>query len=155
MGSEMCIRDSNAGFSLVSQKFSDYSQLVKLRLNLTVVFSSVMAYLIASGGTLNFTLLLVLSIGGFLVTGASNALNQVLEKEYDRDMKRTENRPLAAKRMTTSEGVMAAGFMSVIGIGLLATINPWTALLGTVALISYAFIYTPMKRVSPLSLIHI
>ncbi len=141
--------DNNTGFSLVGQKFSDYSQLVKLRLNLTVVFSSVMAYLIACGGTVNFTLLLVLSIGGFLVTGASNALNQVLEKEYDRDMKRTENRPMAANRMTTSEGVMAAGFMSVVGIGLLATINPWTALLGTIALISYAFIYTPMKRVSP------
>jgi len=141
--------DNDTGFSLVGQKFSDYSQLVKLRLNLTVVFSSVMAYLIACGGSVDFTLLLVLAIGGFLVTGASNALNQVLEKEYDRDMKRTEGRPMAANRMTTSEGVMAAGFMSVVGIGLLATINPWTALLGTVALISYAFIYTPMKRVSP------
>jgi len=63
--------ENNTGFSLVGQKFSDYSQLVKLRLNLTVVFSSVMAYLIACGGTTNLTLLLVLSIGGFLVTGAS------------------------------------------------------------------------------------
>jgi len=114
--------DNNTGFSLVGQKFSDYSQLVKLRLNLTVVFSSVMAYLIACGGTVDLILLLVLSLGGFLVTGASNALNQVLEKEYDRDMKRTENRPMAAGRMTISEGVLAAGFMSVVGIGLLATI---------------------------------
>lgn len=142
------IRTENIKFSLFGQKLTDYKQLVKLRLNLTVVFSSVMAYLIASP-VIDWVLLAILSMGGFLVTSASNALNQVLEKDYDRQMKRTENRPLAANRMSTSEGVMAAGLMSVVGIGLLATINPWTALLGTIALISYAFLYTPMKRVSP------
>jgi len=142
------IRAENIKFSLFGQKLTDYKLLVKLRLNLTVVFSSLMAYLIASP-VIDWTLLAVLSLGGFLVTGASNALNQVLEKDYDRQMKRTEDRPLAANRMSTSEGVMAAGLMSVVGIGLLATINPWTALLGTIALISYAFLYTPMKRVSP------
>lgn len=140
-----------SGFSLVGQKFNDYYLLTKFRLNLTVVFSSVMAYLIAAQGVINWTLVGVLVLGGFLVTGAANALNQVLEKDYDALMKRTENRPIAAGRMTISEGVMAAGFMSVFGIGLLATINPWTALLGTISLITYAFLYTPMKRVSPIA----
>ena len=112
-----------------------------------------MAYLIASEGSIDWMALSVLGLGGFLVTGAANALNQVLEKEYDQLMKRTENRPIAAGRMTISEGVMAAGFMSIFGIGLLASFNPWTAFLGTIALISYAFIYTPMKRVSPIAVL--
>jgi len=127
--------------------------LVKFRLNLTVVFSSVMAYLIAAQGTVDWASVCLLGLGGFLVTGAANALNQVLEKDYDKLMKRTMNRPLAAGRMTISEAVMAAGFMSIFGIGILASFNPWTAFLGTIALMSYAFIYTPMKRVSPIAVL--
>lgn len=130
-------------------KVKDYKLLVKLRLNLTVVFSSVVAYLIAVQGAVNPVALIILALGGFLVTGAANALNQVLEKDYDRMMKRTADRPLASGRMKTSEAVMSAGFMSLIGISLLALFNPWTAFLGTFALVSYAFVYTPMKRVSP------
>ncbi len=133
------------------QKIRDYGLLVKFRLTLTVVFSAVMAYAIAAGGVLNWTTMLVLSLGGFLVTAAANALNEVLEKNYDKLMKRTANRPLAAGRMTTSEAVMAAGFMSLAGISLLALLNPWAVLLGTISLISYAFVYTPIKRVGAIA----
>lgn len=140
-------------FSVVGQKVRDYKQLVKMRLTLTVVFSSVMAFLIAAGGTIDWLAVLILALGGFLVTGASNALNQVLEKDYDRLMKRTADRPLAASRMTVSEGVMAAGLMSLFGICLLALFNPWAAFFGTVAFVSYAFLYTPMKRVSPVAVV--
>lgn len=136
-----------------SQKLTDYKLLVKFRLNLTVVFSSVMAYLIAAQGAVDWGAVCLLGLGGFLVTGAANALNQVLEKDFDKLMKRTMDRPLAAGRMTVSEGVMAAGFMSIFGIGILASFNPWTAFLGTIALMSYAFIYTPMKRVSPIAVL--
>lgn len=135
-----------AGFS---QKMADYSLLVKMKLNLWVVFSAVMGYLAASGSNINFAPLALLSMGGFLVTGASNALNQVLEREFDKQMKRTANRPLAAGRMSVSEGVFAAGWMSLVGIGCLSYFNPLTGFLGMVSLISYAFIYTPMKRMSP------
>ena len=72
-----------------------------------------------------------------------------MEREFDRLMKRTAGRPLAAGRMSTSEAVMAAGFMSLFGITLLALFNPWAALFGTLALMTYAFLYTPMKRLSP------
>ncbi|MCB0571327.1 MAG: heme o synthase [Phaeodactylibacter sp.] len=123
--------------------------LVKFRLSMTVVFSSVMAYLIADTGPVNWVALAILASGGFLVTGAANALNQVLEKDYDRLMKRTANRPVAAGRMKMSEAVMSAGLMSLFGITLLALFNPWTAFFGTFALVSYAFLYTPMKRLSP------
>lgn len=127
--------------------------LVKFRLNMTVVFSSVMAFLIVSEGHVNWLAVVVLALGGFLVTGAANTLNQVLEKDYDAMMKRTADRPIAAGRMSISEGVLAAGFMSMFGITLLALFNPWTAFLGMLALVSYAFLYTPMKRVSPIAVV--
>ncbi|MCB0587264.1 MAG: heme o synthase [Phaeodactylibacter sp.] len=123
--------------------------LVKFRLTMTVVFSSVLSFLIAQTGPVNWLAILILSSGGFLVTGAANALNQALEKDYDKLMKRTADRPLAAGRMSMSEAVMAAGFMSLFGITLLALFNPWAAFFGTLALVTYAFLYTPMKRLSP------
>lgn len=135
------------------QKVQDYKMLVKLRLSLTVVFSSVFAFLIASSGAINWLAVVILAVGGFLVTGAANTLNQVLEKDYDRLMKRTADRPLAAGRMKISEAVLAAGFMSLFGISLLALFNPWTAFLGTVSLVAYAFLYTPVKRISPLAVV--
>lgn len=138
-----------SGISLIGQKARDYKMLVKLRLSLTVVFSSVMAFLIAADSTFNWVAVAVLALGGFLVTGAANTLNQVMERDYDRLMNRTANRPLAADRMTISEAVMAAGLMSMFGITLLALFNPWTAFFGTLALLSYAFLYTPLKRLTP------
>ncbi len=144
---------SEKSLSLWSSKVQDYKLLVKFRLSVTVVFSSVMAFLIASAGPINWTAIVILALGGFLVTGAANALNQVLEKDFDKLMKRTANRPLAAGRMSTSEAVLAAGFMSLIGISLLALFNVWAAFFGTMALVSYAFLYTPMKRISPIAVV--
>ena len=85
------------------------------------------------------------------MAGAANALNQVLEKEYDILMDRTKNRPIAAGRMKISTGVLSAGISCIIAIVLLSTFNPLTVLLSMVSLISYAFLYTPLKRMSPLS----
>ncbi|HRD79501.1 MAG: protoheme IX farnesyltransferase [Saprospiraceae bacterium] len=134
---------------LVIQKVQDYKLLVKFRLSFTVVFSSVMAFLIGSTGPIDWLSVGILALGGFFVTAAANALNQVLEKDYDRLMKRTADRPLAAGRMKISEAVLAAGFMCLFGITLLALFNPWTAFLGMAAMVSYAFVYTPLKRLSP------
>ncbi len=136
-----------------SQKLTDFKTLVKFRLNLLVLFSAVVAFLIASGGRFAWIELIVLSLGGFLVTGAANALNQVLEKDIDKLMKRTENRPLASGRMTVSKAVLYAGLMSVAGLIFLAMFNPLTALLGAFSLILYAFVYTPMKKVSSIAVL--
>lgn len=127
--------------------------LVKFRLTLTVVFSSLMGFLIAHPGGTDIAALGILALGGFLVTGAANTLNQVLEKDYDKLMRRTANRPLAAGRMRPSDSVLIAGMMSLFGVTLLAMFNPWTALLGMVALILYAFVYTPLKRVGPVAVV--
>lgn len=132
----------------ILQKVRDYKMLVKFRLTVTVVFSSVVAFLIASQA-IDLLAVGILAAGGFLVTGAANTLNQVLEKDFDRLMKRTADRPLAAGRMAVSEAVLSAGMMSLAGITLLAMFNPWTAFFGTFSLVLYAFVYTPMKRISP------
>ncbi len=105
-----------------------------------------MGYFIIAAGSIQPVVLMLLLCGGFLVTGAANAFNQVLEKDLDKLMVRTMNRPLAGGRMSVSEAVLFAGFSSVTGILLLALIHPLAALLGSVSLLSYSFIYTPLKR---------
>ena len=132
-------------------KWDDYTMLIKLRLSTMVVFTSLIGYVIASGGLISWVSLAFLALAGILVTGAANALNQVLEKDYDILMERTKDRPVAAGRMTMSEAVVFAGLSSMVGISILAMFNPLTALLGTLSLISYAFVYTPLKRYSTIS----
>lgn len=131
----------------------DYKQLVKLRLNLMVVASAGFAYVIAAGMEVEWWAFALLCLGGFLVTGASNALNQVLEKDYDRQMKRTANRPLPQGRMTVSQAVLTAGWMAVAGILMLSMLNPLAGMLGALSLVLYSFLYTPLKRVSPISVV--
>ena len=132
-------------------KVEDFNLLIKLRLTLLVVFTAVLAGFLAFEGGVDWQALGILAIGGFCITGAANALNEVLEKDYDILMARTENRPLPQNRMKVSDAVLLAGFMALIGITILALFNPWTALLGTIALISYAFVYTPLKRKGPIA----
>jgi heme o synthase len=136
----------------IRQGIADFNLLVKFRLTLLVLFSAVMSYVIVAEGALNWSVLL-LFVGGFLVTGAANTLNQVLERDYDRQMNRTANRPLAAGRMTVSRAVLWAGFMALFGVSMLSFFNPLTGFLGMLSLISYAFIYTPLKRSTPLAVI--
>lgn len=127
---------------------------MKFKLSSLVVFSAGIGYVLAaSATTFSWIELFVLCLGGFLVTGAANALNQVLESDVDKQMARTSNRPLATGRMTINEAVMSAGLMSLFGIGCLAYFNPLTALVGMISLISYAFIYTPMKKISPIAVL--
>ncbi|MBL7803167.1 MAG: protoheme IX farnesyltransferase [Saprospiraceae bacterium] len=137
----------------LAQSLTDFGLLVKFRLTLMVNFSAVIAYATVSTSPLEWFPLVLLSLGGFFVTGAANALNQGLEREYDRLMPRTANRPVAAGRMTLSTAVLLAGLMAMLGISALTWFNPLTGFLGTLSLISYAFVYTPLKRVSPLSVV--
>jgi protoheme IX farnesyltransferase len=136
--------------SFLKQKMNDYKLLTKVKLSSLVVFSACITFILGAS-TFSWQALVVLGLGGFFVTGAANALNQVLEKDYDKLMKRTANRPLATGRMDTSEAVLVAGLLSVAGLLLLSSFNPMTAVLGALSLVSYSFIYTPMKRVSPVA----
>lgn len=132
---------------LLSQKLRDYVMLVKFRLSITVVFSAAMVYLFAGGME---THLVVFILAGFLITAASNAINEMIEADTDKLMRRTMQRPLAAGRMAMTEAILATGIMAVSGILLMwYFFNPLAALLGALSLLSYGFIYTPAKKMSP------
>ena len=138
--------------SLIRSKISDYAMLAKFRLSFLVVFSAVIGYVFAVGVNYNFTHILFLSLGGMLVTGASNAINQIIERDIDKLMTRTQNRPLPTERMTMPEAVISAGVMGVSGIIILTYFfNPVAGVLSAVSLLSYAFVYTPLKRITPVA----
>ena len=140
--------------ALLISKCRDYLVLLKYRLNLTVVFSAAIGYWLAVGGSFAWSDLFWLGFGGFLVTGSANALNQILEKDFDKLMKRTAARPLAAGRMGVPEAILVAGISGIIGIGLLwHFFNDTAAVLGAMSLLAYAFVYTPLKRISPIAIL--
>jgi heme o synthase len=138
--------------SVVRQKVQDYQQLIKTRLTALVVFSAAITYATAAKGAINWFDLAMLSIAGFLVVAASNGLNQIIEKNYDILMIRMANRPVATNRMSVTEAAIASSLMGIIGVALMGIfLNQLTSLLALASLISYAFIYTPLKRISPVS----
>lgn len=138
-------------FSGVAQAMSDFGLLVKFKLTLLVLFSAIMSYAIVAVGNVSLSAILLLTFGGFFITGAANALNQVLERDYDRLMVRTSNRPVASGRISVPKAVLLAGLMAIVGITLLTMLNMTAGFLGTLSFITYAFIYTPLKRTTALS----
>ena len=134
-------------------KLSDYQQLMKVRLTTLVVFSAVITYLTANSGfPINWFNVFVLALGGFLVVASSNGINQIIEKNYDSLMLRTANRPVATNRMSITEAGIASILFGVIGVALIGWfLNPLCGMLSLASLVAYAFIYTPLKRVSPIS----
>jgi len=142
----------NGSLAFLKQRARDYFKLLKFRLSFLVVFSAVAAFLTAPVvGVFDLNAILILGLGGFMITGASNALNQVIEAEFDRKMTRTMNRPMAEERLDQVEAVVFALLMAAGGVALLGYyFNLVSALLGIIALLLYAFVYTPLKRVSPI-----
>jgi protoheme IX farnesyltransferase len=134
-------------------KMTQYAQFMKLRLSALVVFSAIIGYFIGIEEMrlpISWLEMTMLFIGGFLVTGASNGYNQVIEREYDKLMPRTATRPIPTGRMTPSEGITLATFCAITGAALLwVFVNPLSAILSVVALLLYVFAYTPLKRVTP------
>ncbi|MCG9881148.1 MAG: heme o synthase [Bacteroidia bacterium] len=144
--------DTAAELSFFRAKVRDYNQLIKFRLTFLVVFSSVITYLTANTGDINWFEVAMLTLGGFLVTGASNGINQVIEKDYDKLMVRTANRPVATNRMGAIEASIFSMVIGLTGVFIISYfLNPLSGWLALGALISYAFIYTPLKRISPVS----
>jgi len=131
-------------------KVKDYLQLIKVTLNIMVVFSSVVSYELAPNiVSLDWKMVLLLSLGGILVTGSANTINQIIEKDTDALMKRTANRPLASGRMGETEAWIFAFLSGALGIFILEFFFSWqAAALGGLSLFLYAFIYTPLKKVN-------
>ncbi|MDW8272623.1 MAG: heme o synthase [Chitinophagales bacterium] len=145
---------SHALSARISLKIQDYLELIKFRLTLLVVFSAAVGFLTGVKGSYPLSHLFWLIVGGIAITGASNAINQILEKDIDKLMTRTCNRPLAAGRMANIEALVIAGVLGVGGIILLwQTFNATAGVLASISLLSYAFIYTPLKRVHSIAVL--
>ena len=129
---------------------NDVLLLTKARLTLSVVFSSIAGYLLAVASA-NMWHILLLSIGGYGLAGASNAFNQIIEKEIDAKMIRTQNRPIPAGRMSTQAAFSIAITLLILGLVILYALNPKTAMFGAISVFLYTCAYTPLKTVTPLS----
>jgi protoheme IX farnesyltransferase len=138
----------------LAAKLKDYMLLVKFNLSFMVVFSAVVSYLLAPKVTgFDLQAIILLFVGGMLVTGSANAINQALEKDTDAMMKRTAGRPVAAGRMTVAEAMSFAIICGLAGVMLLWHFNFLTAALSVFSLFFYAFIYTPLKKVSSVAVL--
>jgi heme o synthase len=137
---------------LITSKARAYFELVKFRLSFTVSFSGAIGYLIASRQPVDWVHFIIFSVAGFLVTGASNTINQIIEIDLDKRMSRTENRPLPSGRLSVREASMFALISGCLGLFLLFSyINILAGLLTFLSLVLYAFVYTPLKRVGPIA----
>jgi len=132
---------------------TDFNKLVKLRLTLTVVFSASVAFLVGAKqqGETFWSNWLVLTVGGFLVTAAANGFNEIIERDLDKLMSRTADRPLPAGRMTTGKALVLSLFMGIFGTLLLVRLNFLAGLLSVFSILLYAFVYTPLKQKTPLA----
>ena len=137
---------------LVLERLKDYNQLLKPNLSFMVVFTSVIGYLIAPGIHFALTQIIILFAGGLLVTGGANTINQILERESDALMKRTKNRPMPDGRMGHQEAWVFAIVTGLSGALLLGVyFNLLAGVLSLLSLLLYAFVYTPMKKIHPVS----
>ncbi len=142
----------------IGNKIKDYLKLIKPSLSIMVVFSSVLSFLLVPELREKFVnplqMTILLALGGLLVTGSANAINQVVEKNTDAIMKRTSNRPVAAGRMSVTEGWIFAVITGTAGIFILGYFFNWqSAGLAFFSLFLYAFIYTPLKKVNAIAVL--
>ena len=132
---------------------TDFLEITKARLAISVVFSSLAGFVLGVDnlGVESWLILVKLAIGGYGMVGASNAFNQVIEKDLDALMDRTKNRPVPSGRMKPNTALIIAGLLTLIGIAILYSINPKTAMFGAISIFIYTSVYTPLKTMTPLS----
>lgn len=133
--------------------YHDFVQLTKARLAISVVFSSVCGYLLGINELhpFSWTVLFLLSLGGYCMVGASNAFNQIIERDLDALMDRTKKRPIPTQRISVPQAFISATILTLLGIAILYSINEKAALFGAVSIFLYTSAYTPLKTMTPLS----
>ena len=144
---------SNSIVSLLKSRVSAYSDLIKLRLSALVTFSAVFGFILGDRGIdFGWSGFIGLVLGGFFISGASGAANEIMERDLDKLMKRTQNRPLPLNIISLQEAYWFTGLIAFLGICLLWIFtNPLTTALGVVSMLLYVFAYTPLKRVGPIA----
>ena len=139
--------------SLLVGRMKAYSDLIKFRLSALVTFSAIFGYILGDRG-INFgwSGFVGLVLGGFLISGASGAANEIMERDLDKLMKRTQNRPLPLQLISLQEAYWFTSLVAIAGITLLWVFtNPLTTWLGILSMVLYVFAYTPLKRVGPIA----
>ena len=134
----------------VKEIFINFFELTKARLAISVVFSSIVGYLIASD-SFDLSTVLLLTLGGYCMVGASNSFNKIIEKDIDKLMERTKNRPIPSGKMSVNTAFIISIILTLIGVIVLYKINPKTALFGSISIFIYTCLYTPLKTITPLS----
>ncbi len=134
----------------IASVVSDFKEITKMGLSLSVVFSSIAGYLLGAE-TININTLILLAFGGYFMVGASNAYNQIIEKDLDALMDRTKNRPIPAGRMSVNTAFIIAVTFTLLGVATLYVINPKTAMYGAISIFLYTSVYTPLKTKTPLA----
>ncbi len=138
----------------IQEKLRAYMAMMKFRLSFLVAFSSGFGYVLATQGAIDKLTLLMLCLGGFLISGASITINQILEKDLDKLMSRTMNRPLPTGKVSVQEAALLALITGVLGIWVLVQFtNPLTVVLSVLSMVLYSFVYTPLKRVGPIAVL--
>ncbi|WP_343487510.1 heme o synthase [Allomuricauda sp. d1] len=130
--------------------FTDFKEITKVRLAVSVVFSSLAGYFLGAY-TIDLFSVVLLAFGGYCMVGASNAFNQVIEKDLDALMKRTRNRPIPSGRMSVGNAMTIAIAMTLLGVMALYVLSPKTAMFGAISIFLYTCVYTPLKTVTPLA----
>lgn len=127
--------------------------LVKFRLSALVTFSAMFGFILGDSGTFfSWEKFFGLMLGGFLVSGASGAANEIWERDIDKLMKRTQNRPLPLQLISLTEAYFFTVVTALLGISILWIFtNPLTTMLGLLSMVLYVFVYTPLKRVGPIA----
>lgn len=133
-----------------SSLISDLKEITKMRLAVSVVFSSIAGYFLGAV-EVDFFKILLLAIGGYFMVGASNAYNQIIERDLDALMDRTKDRPIPSGRMSVNQAMTIAVLCTILGILILYIINPKTAMFGAISIFLYVSVYTPLKTKTPLS----
>ena len=133
--------------------FLDFKEITKAGLAISVVFSSIVGYLLgfSEAHPFRFSTLVFLAIGGYCMVGASNIFNQVIERDLDAKMDRTKNRPVPSGRMSVNNALTIGFVLTFIGLVVLYFINPKTAMFGAISIFMYVSLYTPLKTITPLS----
>ncbi len=129
---------------------TDFKEITKIGLSISVVFSSMAGYLLGAE-TISFSTLMLLALGGYFMVGASNAYNQIIERDLDALMDRTKNRPIPAGRMSVNTAFIIATAFTILGIITLYNINQKTAMWGAISIFLYTSVYTPLKTKTSLS----
>ena len=132
---------------------SEFKSITKAGLAFSVVFSTLAGYLLAveDWQQIDFIKLMMLAVGGYCMVGASNAFNQIIEKDLDAKMDRTKNRPISSGRMSKNNAFILASALTVVGLIILYIVSPKTAMFGAISIFLYTSVYTPLKPLTPLA----